>query len=286
MAVTNFVPDIWSARILTNLSTTAVAAGICNRDYEGDASVGDSVKITSISDPTIGSYTGSEITSEAITDATRSLLLDQKKYFDFYLDDVERAQSVDGAAILAAAVDRASYGLANTMDAYILDAMGSGVSTSNPDHLLTQAAVDSASEAYDLLVKMAATLDEADVPPESRWAVVTPGFYGLMLKDSRFVAAGDQMGAETRANGLVGEAAGLRLYKSNNLPNGALSTGNTSKLILAGSTYATTLAEQVREVEAIRDNKRFADRVRGLHVYGVKVTRSTAIVAADCVVTL
>ena len=286
MAVTNFVPDIWSARILSNLSVTAVAAGICNRDYEGDASVGDSVKITSFTDPTIGSYTGADITSEAISDATRALALDQKKYFDFYLDDVERAQSVNGGAVLTEQINRASYGLSNTLDEYVLDLMGAGVSTSNPDHLLTQAAIDSASEAYDLLVKMAALLDEANVPQENRWAVVTPGFYGLMLKDSRFVAAGDQAGQAARANGIVGQAAGLTLHKSNNLPDGSLSTGNTSKLILAGSTYATTLAEQVRDVEAMRHHDKFADRVRGLHVYGAKVTRSTAIVAADCVVTL
>ncbi len=286
MAVTNFVPDIWSARILVNLSKTSVAAGICNRDYEGDASVGDSVKITSISDPTIASYTGAEITSEAITDATRALLLDQKKYFDIKLDDVERAQAVNGGAILAAAVDRASYGLSNTLDAFVLDLMGSGASASNPDHQVAQAAVDTAAEAYDLLVQMAALLDEADTPQENRWAVVTPSFYGLMLKDSRFVAAGDAAGASTRANGMVGQAAGLTLYKSNNLPDGALSTDNTSKLILAGSNYATTLAEQVRSVEALRDNKMFADRVRGLHVYGARVTRPTTIVAADCVITL
>ena len=286
MAVTNFVPDIWSARILSNLSATSVAAGICNRDYEGDASVGDSVKITSFTDPTIGSYTGADITSEAISDATRALPLDQKKYFDFYLDDVERAQSVNGGAVLTEQINRASYGLSNTMDEYILDLMGAGVSTSNPDHLLTQAAIDTAAEAYDLLVKMAALLDEANVPQENRWAVVTPGFYGLMLKDSRFVAAGDQAGAATRANGVVGQAAGLTLHKSNNLPDGSLSTSNTSKVVLAGSTYATTLAEQVRDVEALRHHDKFADRVRGLHVYGAKVTRSTAIVAADCVITL
>lgn len=286
MAVTNFVPDIWSARILVNLSKTAVAAGICNRDYEGDASVGDSVKITSISDPTIDNYAGTDITSEAITDATRALLLDQKKFFDFYLDDVERAQAVNGAAIMAAAIDRASYGLSNVLDSFVLDLMGSGANASNPDHQIAQAAIDTAAEAYDLLVEMAALLDESDTPQENRWAVVTPSFYGLMLKDSRFVAAGDAAGASTRANGMVGQAAGMTLYKSNNLPDGALSTNETSKLILAGSTYACTLAEQVRSVEALRDNKKFADRVRGLHVYGAKVTRPTTIVAADCVITL
>ena len=286
MAVTNFVPDIWSARILTNLSVTSVAAGICNRDYEGDASVGDSVKITSITDPTITAYTGSDMTPEDIDDATRALALDQKQSFNFYLDDVERAQAVNGGAILATAVDRASYGLSNTLDSFVLDLMGSGANASNPDHQIAQAAIDTAAEAYDLLVEMAALLDEADTPQENRWAVVTPSFYGLMLKDSRFVAAGDAAGAATRANGMVGQAAGMTLYKSNNLPDGALSTDNTSKLILAGSTYATTLAEQVRSVEALRDNKMFADRVRGLHVYGCKVIRPTTIVAADCVITL
>ena len=286
MAVTNFVPDIWSARILTNLRNTSVASGICNRDYEGDTTVGDSVKITSITQPTIGDYTGADITMEAITDATRSLPLDQKKYFDFMLDSVERAQSVNGGAILAAAIDEASYGLSDTMDAYVLDLIGAGVSTSSPDHLLTQAAIDTAAEAYDLLVRMAALLDEANAPQQNRWAVVSPSFYGLMLKDSRFVAAGDAAGAATRANGIVGQAAGLQIHKSNNLPDGSLSTNNTSKLILAGSTYATTLAEQIRDVVPVEPEKRFGQGVKGLHVYGAKVTRSTAIVAADCVSTL
>ena len=286
MAVTNFVPDIWSARILTNLRNTSVASGICNRDYEGDTTVGDSVKITSITQPTIGDYTGADITMEAITDATRSLPLDQKKYFDFMLDSVERAQSVNGGAILAAAIDEASYGLSDTMDAYVLDLIGAGVSTSSPDHLLTQAAIDTAAEAYDLLVRMAALLDEANAHQQNRWAVVSPSFYGLMLKDSRFVAAGDAAGAATRANGIVGQAAGLQIHKSNNLPDGSLSTNNTSKLILAGSTYATTLAEQIRDVVPFEPEKRFGQGVKGLHVYGAKVTRSTAIVAADCVITL
>ena len=36
MAVTNFVPDIWSARILSNLSRMAVSGACVNRNYEGD----------------------------------------------------------------------------------------------------------------------------------------------------------------------------------------------------------------------------------------------------------
>lgn len=282
MAVTNFVPDIWSARILTNLSRSAVASAICNRDYEGDTTVGDSVKITSIVDPTITAYTGADMTPEDIDDATRSLLLDQKQSFNFYLDDVEAAQSVSGGAVLREAIDRASYGLANVLDAYVLSQMGGGASASAPDHQVAEATISTASGAYDALVDWGVLLDTADIPDQDRFVVVTPAFYGKILKDDRFVGSGDAAGAATRANGMVGEAAGFAVYKSNNLPDGPGAGAGT--LMIAGSRNATTLAEQVRKVEAYRVEKKFADGVKGLHVYGVKVTRPTGLVAADVIV--
>lgn len=285
MAVTNFIPTIWSARILTALSRTHVAGAITNRDYEGDAS-GEAVKITSITDPTINPYTGADITTEDIDDATRSLLLDQKKYFSFYLDDVERAQAANGGALMAEATARAAYGLANTLDSYVLSLIHAGANASNPDHQYGEVTITTVAKVYDTLVDLSVLLDEADVPAENRWAVVTPAFHGALLKDSRFVAAGDNAGAEARANGRVGEAAGLAIYKSNNLPASASGTSSTNKAILVGSTYATTMAEQLRSVEAFRLEKKFADGVKGLHVYGAKVTRPTAVVSADVVLNI
>src|ERR1044072_6949031 len=98
MAVTNFVPDLWTAELLASLRKAAVAGGLVNRDYEGEIKrQGDSVKITSINDVTIGTYTAhSDITVEDIDDATRSLLIDQAKYFAVELDDIEKAQHVKG----------------------------------------------------------------------------------------------------------------------------------------------------------------------------------------------
>lgn len=282
MAVTNFVPDIWSARILTNLSKFHVAGAICNRDYEGDTTSGDSVKITSITDPTITAYTGADMTPEDIDDATRALLLDQKQSFNFYLDDVERAQAVNGGAVLQEAIDRASYGLAQVLDTYVLANLGADASASAPDHQIAEATISTVTDAYDALVNWGVLLDVANVPEQDRWAVVTPAFYGKILKDSRFVAAGDSAAAAVRANGRVGSAAGFAIYKSNNLPAGPGAGAGT--LMLAGSRMASTLAEQVRSVEAYRVEKKFADGVKGLHVYGHKVTRTTAVVAADIIV--
>ena len=284
MAVTNFVPDVWSARILTALSRSSVANAITNRDYEGDiARQGDSVKITNFVDPTIGTYTAhSDITIEDVDDATQALLINQAKYFAFEVDDIEKAQSVNGGAVLATATERAAYGLKNVLDAFVLTTLAAGASASGPDHQIAEATISTAAGAYDALVDWSVLLDEADIPEENRFAVITPSLYGKILKDSRFIASGDAASASTRQNGKVGEAAGFAVYKSNNLPDGA--GAGAGKAMIAGTTMAATLAEQIVSVETDRMEKRFADLVKGLHVYGAKVTRPTGLVVADVIV--
>lgn len=284
MATTNFVPDIWSARILTALSRKAVAGGITNRDYEGDIKGGgDSVKITSFVDPTIGAYTAhTDITVEDIDDATRALLIDQQKYFAFELDDVERAQVVNAGAVMAEVTKRAAYGLANTLDTFLLTTLAAGASAAAPDHQVAEATIATAADAYVALVDWGILLDQADVPDDDRFVVVTPAFHGKLLKDDRFVKAGDDASATTRLNGRVGEAAGFEIFKSNNLPDGA--GAGAGKAMIAGYRGACTLAEQIVSVEGARMEKRFADMVKGLHVYGAKVTRPTGLVVADVIV--
>lgn len=284
MAVTNFVPTIWSARILAALSRASVANAITNRDYEGEIRrAGDTVKITNFVDPTIGTYTKhTDITIEDVDDATQSLLINQQKYFAFEVDDIEKAQAVNGGAVLAVATQRAAYGLKNVYDQYVLTQMAAGASAASPDHQIAEATISTAAGAYDALVDWSVLLDQADIPEEDRFAVITPALYGKLLKDDRFVAAGDEAGAAVRRNGHVGEAAGFRIYKSNNLPDGA--GAGAGKAMIAGVTTATTVAEQIVSVEAGRMEKRFADFVKGLHVYGTKVTRPTGLVVADVIV--
>jgi hypothetical protein len=60
MAITNMLPQIWSARILAKLEKNLVFAqpGVVNRDYEGDIRAdGDRVHIHSFNDLTVSSYT-------------------------------------------------------------------------------------------------------------------------------------------------------------------------------------------------------------------------------------
>lgn len=281
MAIANFVPEVWSSQLLVSLKKSLVygAPGVVNRDYEGEISqFGDTVHITSITQPTIGTYTAhTDITIEDVDDATRSLLIDQAKYFAFEVDDIEKRQALGGAMDQAA--EEAAYGLRDTADQYVAGLMATDVDAGN---LVAEQTISTASGAYDLLVDLGVLLDEDNVPTDGRWAIVTPAFHGLLLKDSRFVAAGDAPSAATRANGMVGEAAGFTVRKSNNGQAGPGAGAGT--LIFAGHPIATTYAEQIASVEAFRLEKRFADGLKGLHLYGAKVTRPTALAAADVIV--
>jgi len=269
MAITNFVPSIWSARLLTELESRLVARGISNQDYQGDAS-GGSVRITNVLDPTIGSYTAhNDITVDTVTDAQQVMNLDQQDYFAFEIDDIEQAQSVSGGAVMAEATQRAAYGLASKIDTYLLGLMEAGGTAGDAFDLTTS------GQAYDIFVNHSIALDEADIPEAGRFTVVSPALHGKLLTDDRFISAGDAAGAGVRANGRVGEVAGLTVYKSNNLTAGKVVTGYRG---------ATTLATQINKVEGFRMENRFADAVKGLSTYGGKVIRPTGLVVSDVTV--
>jgi hypothetical protein len=281
MAVSNFIPELWTAKILVALRKKAVAGNLVNRDYEGEIRrAGDTVNITSINDVTIGNYTKhTDITWEDIDDATRALVIDQQKYFAFELDDIERAQAVNGGAVLNQALDNATYQLRDVADSFLLAAMNTAVQGTAND-LGTVAIHTTAKNLYDSFVDLAVTLDVDNVPEEGRFAIVSPALHGRLLKLDEFITPGDQAGPAARTNGYIGSIAGLDLYKSNNLPavTDALATGG---IAIAGHSMATTFAEQITKVEAVRLQDRFADGVKGLHVYGAKVVRPTALAVVE-----
>ena len=83
MSITRFRPEIWSANLLVALRKALVYAGpgMVNRDYEGDIQqAGDTVRITSISDPTIGTYSANStvISPEELTAFVTRTLRDRK----------------------------------------------------------------------------------------------------------------------------------------------------------------------------------------------------------------
>lgn len=281
MAISAFKPEVWSAELLVALEKSLVygATGVVNRSYEGEISqYGDTVHIVNLVDPTIGTYTAhTDITIEDVDDAEITLLIDQSKYFAFEVDDLEKRQA--RGDVLGEQARKAAYRLRDVADQHLASVMAAGVDAGN---LIAEQTLASASDAYDTLVDLGVRLDEDNVPSEGRWAVITPAFHGLLLKDSRFIAAGDETGAGVRTNGMVGSAAGFSLRKSNNAPAGP--GVGAGKLIIAGYSGAVTYAEQIAKVEGFKMEKRFNEAVKGLHLYGSKVVRPTGLAAADVII--
>lgn len=284
MSINNFIPAVWSAQLLSALRKNLVYANLCNRDYEGEISAyGDQVKINSLGDVTVGTYTKNTdmAAAETLTDAQRILLIDQAKYFNFQIDDVDKAQQKP--KVMQEAMTNAAYALADKADQYVagLYTEISGTNTMGSDASpisIAVAAGQSTAAAYEKLVDLAVKLDEANVQKADRWVVLPPWYHGILLKDSRFISAGTLKTDEVLANGFVGRAAGFDIYTSNNVPN----TSNALYKVISGYSGAWSYAEQIADVEAYRPERRFADAVKGLHLYGAKVTRPLGLALMIC----
>lgn len=62
MALTNFLADVWSKKLLKIFDKSVVMANLVNRDYEGDISnFGDTVFIRTFGDVTNAHYTHVDI---------------------------------------------------------------------------------------------------------------------------------------------------------------------------------------------------------------------------------
>lgn len=287
MSITKFVPELWSAAIQEPFERSLVYAQgtVANRRYEGMIQQqGDTVHVTTITDPTISTYSKTtDLTTEDLTDDQISLTVDQGQYFSFRVNDVDKVQAAGD--FQGPATQRAGWKMKDKLDQYVAG-LYTGVAADNnltPEvsGSVTPKDISSGALAYQLLIDLSVALDEADCPEEGRYVVVPPAFHGKLLNSDLFErvdASGTNQGLR---NGIVGRAAGLDVLKSNNTPTPA--TGQ--HVVQAGIPDALSVAEQITETEALRAQSRFADVIRGLHIYGAKLFRPTGIAVATIKVT-
>lgn len=276
MAITTFIPKIWSARLLDALRKSQVAIGLCNRNYEGEITqMGDTVHINALNDITVKAYTKNQDIADPdeLTTADTSLVIDQGDYYNFYVNDVDKVQA--RADLMDAAMTSAGYMLSDNADQYIFKiaatdekANKTGLGTEEEPLYIT------ADNAYETVVKMKVALDNKNVPRNGRYLVVPPEYEGMMLLDQRFASAEGAKAENRLETGLVARAVGFDIYVSNNLYKEAESDNYH---IIASFRDAITYADQITQTEAYRREKGFDDGVKGLHVYGAKVTRPECV---------
>jgi hypothetical protein len=174
--------------------------------------------------------------------------------------------------------------MANVIDQYCNNVLQTGVSgtTDGTGNRLTARTLGVGAgddDAYETLVDLSTKLREQDVTGEM-YVIVPPWFTGLLQKDARFTNYGTSQNLAVLTNGKIGKAAGFEIMESNNLSGvtaGTLAVVGGPYTLLACVKDAATFAEQIDKIEAFRPQDGFNDAVKGLHLYGSKVTRPYAL---------
>lgn len=260
MSYANFKPIIWSAHIQHELKKYTLFKEDCDYKYEGEAGKGKTVKILGVGRPTIGDYTGQEIGApETVPDSSVYLLIDQAKFFNFQVDDVDKAQSKEG--LMPALMEEAARGLAENEDSYIAEALGKNAGKKSASAAITteEAAAKAIDDAFVWLWKNGVSnKDKVTI-------YLSPEFYNLFK--NRLVALKTN-NDDLIAKGVVGMYNSAKVKMTNNVYN-----DGTDDYIIVKTSKAYAFCNGIDETEAYRPEKLFSDAVKGLDTYGGKMVR-------------
>ncbi len=281
----NFIPEIWSGKLIENFYDATVLAAISNTDYEGEIrNMGDTVNIRTTPEITIQTYVkGQTLSVENPDKAKLQLVIDKGEYFACVEDDVDQVQtdmnlmdmwSKDASERMKIKIDQrvltdllpdVSANNKGTSAGAISGNIDLGVA-GTPEALTT-------SNVIGKIVDMGTVLDEANCPEQNRFLVIPAKMAGLIkqsdLKDASIT--GD--GSTPLRNGRLGMIDRFTVYVSHNLKK----TAGGEFSVIGGHTMGFTFASQMTNMETIRSETTFGNIIRGLQVYGYKVVKPEAL---------
>lgn len=289
----NFIPEIWSGKLIENFYDATVLSAISNTDYEGEIrSFGDTVNIRTTPEITIRDYVkGQTLTVENPDKPKLQLVIDKGEYFACVEDDVDRIQSdinlmdtwsKDASERMKIKIDQRvltdmlpDIAAANKGATAGEQSASFNLGTTGSPLVVTKDGASSTVAVVDLLVDMGTVLDEANVPESDRYVVIPAKLANLIKKSELKDASLSGDGTSILRNGRLGMIDRFTVYVSHNLN---VSSGKYS--LVAGHKMGFTFASQMTEMETIRSESTFGNIVRGLQVYGYKVVKPEALAQA------
>lgn len=267
MAYGNFKPVIWSKYIEHELKKFTVFKEDCDYRFEGEAGKGKTVKILGVGKPTIGDYTGASIGApETVADSSVTLLIDQAKFFNFQVDDVDKAQAQEG--LMPALMEEATRALAYEEDKFI----GQQLAKEAGKKIKSRAIADEAA-AVKVVDEMFEALWSNGVSNKDKVTIyVTPWFYNL-FKNRLVELKTDN--DDLIAKGVVGMYNSAKVKMSSFIHN-----DGTDDHIIVKTSKGYAFCNGINETEAYRPEGLFSDAVKGLDTFGGKAVRPKEIVAA------
>lgn len=266
-----FIPEIWSQKLNSMLQKECVMLQCVNRNYEGEIkNQGDSVKIITPAAVSIATVGSGNITYDELEPTATDLIIDQKKFFAFKINDVAQVQS--NADIMEAHLENAKKAIEEVQDSYLLSQHAS-VDTANVVGSDSEPIALDKTTIYSQFVKLALCLKNSNAVSATKrpWVVINPTIESYLLQSSEFIGA-HNVADETLREGAIGRIAGMDVLVSTNLTD----VGG-KYYVLAGTNDAITFASQLAKIESLRDKDSFSDLIRGLYLYGAKTVQPKAL---------
>jgi len=280
----NFIPEIWSGKLIENFYDATVLAAISNTNYEGEIRrMGDTVNIRTTPEITIKTYVKGQTLSVENPDKPKiQLIIDKGEYFACIEDDVDKVQS--DINLMDTWSKDASERMKIKIDQRVLTDILPDISALNKGNSAGRISGNIAlgttgtpvaitkTNVLEYIVDIGTVLDEANAPESDRFIVIPAKMAGLIKKSDLKDASLTGDSVSVLRNGRLGMIDRFTVYMSHNLNN---SSGKFS--IIAGHKMGFTFASQMTEMESIRAESTFGNIIRGLQVYGYKVVKPEAL---------
>ncbi len=261
MAYENFKPVMWMKAIQEILRQETMFVDFCNQNIDGTPSYGNQVKILTAGKPTIKKYEPQKGPIEGpqeLDGIDVTLNIDQARYFNFKVDDVDRAQT--NPELMNALSRESALEMAAARDMYIAELMLGATNVSNSTAISTEKTING------LIDEALCALRTKNVTPGMEVEIMLP-YYAYQTFKNKLVELKSNNDALIKT-GDVGWYDRCIVKYSNLVHN-----DGTDDYGWIRTKKAVAFAGQLEKTEAYRPEGYFADALRGLDVYGAKIVR-------------
>lgn len=265
--VNSFKQVVWSTSILKSLKKITSLRNHCDFRYEKDTENAKEVKILNVNRPSIHRYVpGTALERESIQDGEQTLKLDQFFYYNYEVEDIDKAQSVPG--LMEAATDEAAQGLSLEGDKYVAEivktaADGGDIAVSAEVTLTKTNSIETIEKGFVKLYENDCKIND------TFYLELAPSVYSLFKQNLTETSTNNP---ELLKKGAVGKYNNALVCIENCLP---VADGTTYNILRTNK--AVAFAEQIDKVEKYRPEDAFTDAIKALYVFGAKIVRPKEI---------
>ena len=280
----NFIPEIWSSKLVENFYDASVLTAVSNTDFEGEIKAhGDKVQIRLTPEVTVRPYQkGMNLTVERPDKPKITLEIDQGEYCP-YEDDVDKVQA--DINLMDEWSKDASEKMKLAIDAKVLTNILPDISTFN----MGATAGRISQTSTRLHRRPGPSHHQRARPARGRWNCADEAnapvwsfpdhprvMAGLIKKSDLKDASLTGDSSSVLRNGRLGMIDRFTLYTSHNL-NSVVDSTYRCFSVIGGHKMGLTFASQMTEMESLRAESTFGNIIRGLQVYGYRVVKGEAL---------